>query len=298
MSDVLARGELFDPIIVADLFNKVKGHSSLAVLSASTPIPFNGQKEFTFTLDKEIDVVAENGAKSKGGATVEPVTIIPVKFEYGARVSDEFVYGSDELRLNYIKSFSDGFARKLAKGLDIAAMHGINPRTGSASAVIGSNHFDNKVSQTVTFATEMADDNVEAAIALIQGSEADVTGMAIAPAMRAALAALKDARGGKLYPELAWGSNPGSINGLKVDVNSTVSVNSNTDRAIIGDFQNAFKWGYAKEIPLEVIKYGNPDNDTTLGDLKGHNQVYLRAEAYLGWAILDPNAFARIIATE
>lgn len=298
MSDVLARGELFDPIIVADLFNKVKGHSSLAVLSASTPIPFNGQKEFTFTLDKEIDVVAENGAKSKGGATVEPVTIIPVKFEYGARVSDEFVYGSDELRLNYIKSFSDGFARKLAKGLDIAAMHGINPRTGSASAVIGSNHFDNKVSQTVTFATEMADDNVEAAIALIQGSEADVTGMAIAPAMRAALAALKDARGGKLYPELAWGSNPGSINGLKVDVNSTVSVNGNTDRAIIGDFQNAFKWGYAKEIPLEVIKYGNPDNDTTLGDLKGHNQVYLRAEAYLGWAILDPNAFARIIATE
>lgn len=298
MSDVLTRGSLFDPIIVADMFNKVKGHSSLAVLSAATPIAFNGQKEFTFTLDKEIDVVAENGAKTKGGATVEPVTIIPIKFEYGARVSDEFVYGSEELKLNYLQAFADGFARKLAKGMDIAAMHGVNPRTGAESTVIGDNHFDKKVTQTVTFDAELVDDNVEAAIAVIQGSEADVTGMAIDPAMRSALAALKDARGGKLYPELAWGSNPGSINGLKVDVNSTVSINGGVDRAIIGDFENAFRWGYAKEIPLEIIQYGNPDNDTNLGDLKGHNQVYLRAEAYLGWAILDPGAFARIVKAD
>jgi len=39
---------------------------------------------------------------------------------------------------------------------------------------------------------------------------------------------------------------------------------------------------YAKEIPLEVIEYGNPDNDAEAGDLKGHNQVYLRCELYLG----------------
>ena len=43
-----------------------------------------------------------------------------------------------------------------------------------------------------------------------------------------------------------------------------------------------------------MIRYGNPDNDSTLGDLKGHNQVYLRAEMYIGWGILDPNAFAFI----
>ena len=58
-----------------------------------------------------------------------------------------------------------------------------------------------------------------------------------------------------------------------------------------------FKWGYAKEIPIEVIQYGNPDNDTTLGDLKGHNQVYLRGEAYIGWGILDAAAFAHIKAS-
>ena len=35
-----------------------------------------------------------------------------------------------------------------------------------------------------------------------------------------------------------------------------------------------------------------------LGDLKGHNQVYLRGEAYIGWGILDRSAFAHIKAGE
>lgn len=64
---------------------------------------------------------------------------------------------------------------------------------------------------------------------------------------------------------------------------SNLSSGSSLDRCLVGDFVNCFKWGYAKEIPIEVIRYGNPDNDTQLGDLKGHNQVYLRGEAYIGW---------------
>ncbi len=86
---VLSKDNLFTPTLVKDLINKVKGHSSLAVLSAQTPIPFNGSKEFIFSMDNEIDVVAENGKKSEGGVTLDSVTIVPIKFEYGARVSDD-----------------------------------------------------------------------------------------------------------------------------------------------------------------------------------------------------------------
>lgn len=68
------------------------------------------------------------------------------------------------------------------------------------------------------------------------------------------------------------------------------------DRAIVGDFQEAFKWGFSKEIPLEVIKYGDPDGSGN--DLKNYNQVYLRAEMFLGWAIMVPNSFARIVEAE
>lgn len=297
MADVLTRGNLFPETLVKEMINQVKGKSALANLCAATPIPFNGLKEFTFTFDKEVDVVAENGAKTKGGVTTDPVTIMPVKIEYGARISDEFDYASEEVQLDYLKAFAEGWAKKAARGLDLMAFHGINPRTGIASNVIGDNHFDKKVTQTVTIAgSSTPDANMEDAIAMVQGSEFDVTGAAFSPAFRSSLAAMKTDDGRKLYPELAWGSNPGSINGLRVESNSTISANGSLDRALVGDFASCFKWGYAKQIPVEIIRYGNPDNDAALGDLKGHNQIYLRAEAYIGWGILAPAAFAWVKA--
>ncbi|WP_195611711.1 phage major capsid protein [[Clostridium] symbiosum] len=295
MGTILTKGSLFPAELVSEMFNKVKGKSSLAVLSNQEPIPFNGKTEFTFSLDKEVDIVAENGKKSNGGATVEAVTIIPIKFEYGTRVSDEFMYASEEVQLGYLQAFSDGFSKKVARGLDIAAMHGFNPRTGAASDVVGNNHFDKAVTQKINYAEASADDNVDAAVSAIQGADGDVTGMAMSPTFSSALAKLK-ANGVRLYPDLAWGGNPGTLNGLKVDINNTVSFGTSKDLAIIGDFQNAFKWGYAKEIPIEVIPYGDPDNSGT--DLKGSNQVYIRGEVYVGWGILVPSSFARIASNE
>ncbi|MGX7104119.1 phage major capsid protein [Globicatella sanguinis] len=292
---VLERGTLFDPVLVKDLISKVQGKSSLAVLSKQVAIPFNGLKEFTFNMDKEIDIVAESGKKSEGGISLAPRKIVPIKFEYGARVSDEFLYASEEEQLNILKQFNDGFAKKVARGLDLAAFHGVNPRTGQASTVVGTNHFDNLVTQ-VTEApkgVENANGAVESAIALTQGTGGEITGMAMAPAFRSALAKQVKADGTALFPDLAWGNAPTSINGLPIQVNRTVSdMAKDTTHAYIGDFENAFKWGYAKQIPLEIIKYGDPDNSGL--DLKGYNQVYIRAEVYLGWGILAPEYFARI----
>lgn len=290
---VMERGTLFSPVLVSDLVEKVQGKSSVARLAQYTPIAFNGQKEFIFTMDSEIDVVAESGKKSHGGISLAPRTIVPIKVEYGARLSDEFLYAAEEEQINIIKAFNDGFAKKLARGLDLMAFHGVNPRTGAASAVIGNNNFDAAVEQTVEAPLGMADANIaiETAISLV--GDGEITGMAIAPAMRAALARQKTANDAPMFPELSWGNAPQTINGLAVDVNKTVSdMATDNERAYVGDFANGFKWGYAKDIPMEVIKYGDPDNSGF--DLQGYNQVYLRAEAYLGWGILSPESFARI----
>lgn len=285
------KGTLFDPELVSDLVTKVRGKSSIAALCGQTPIPFNGLKEFTFSMDKEIDIVAEEGKKTEGGLSLAPITIVPIKFEYGARVSDEFLYATEEEQIDILTAFNDGFAKKVAKGLDLAAFHGINPRTNSASAVIGENHFDAKVTQIVTYASATPDDNLEDAIALVDGSEMDVTGMALSKAFGASMAKVK-AQGVKLYPEFAFGASPKTLNGIPVSVNKTVFGGTTKDHGIIGDFQNAFKWGYSKQIPTEIIKYGDPDNSGK--DLKGYNQVYIRAEIYLGWGIMLPEAFAII----
>lgn len=296
MANVLSKGSLFPPALTNELFNIVRGKSSLARLSGARPLTFRGNTVWTFSMDKEVDLVAENGAKSNGGATMGQVNIVPVKVEYGMRVSDEFKYASEEIRLDYLRAFGEGFASKVARGIDIMAFHGFNPRTGTAASQLATNNFDAVVSNSVT-ATANPDADVTSAIALVEAAEHEVTGMAMAPAFRTALAQMKKATNSNesLFPELAWGSNPSTINGLPVDVNGTVSFNSSTDRAVVGNFRDFFRWGFAREIPIEVIEYGNPDNDAEAGDLKGHNQVYIRGEAYVGWGIIVPAAFARIV---
>ncbi|WP_311376135.1 phage major capsid family protein [Anaerococcus lactolyticus] len=290
---VLSKGTLFPEHLVNDLISKVQGKSSLAKLSNQIPVPFNGLKEFVFSMDSEIDIVAENGAKSEGGISIDPVKVVPLKVEYGARVSDEFLYASEEEQIKILQSFNDGYAKKLAKGFDLMAFHGINPRTKAVSSVIGDNCFDKKVTQSVTFDGKQPDLAIESAVDLVEGSEGDVTGLAIDTTFRSALAKETvdgEGKGARLYPELRWGGNPGSLNGVNLDVNRTVANGGNT-KAYLGDF-GMFKWGYAKQIPLEVIEYGDPDNSGK--DLKGYNQVYLRAETYIGWGILSPEHFAII----
>lgn len=287
----------FAPELVKEMFSLVGGHSAIAKLANQTPIPFTGAEIMTFSMDHEVSIVGENQPKVNGGATIGTKSIVPVKFEYGTRVSDEFMYASEERQLNFLQTFMDGFAKKLARGLDIAAFHGFNPYSGTASTVVGDNHFDHDIAagNVITFVAASADDNLDAAISKVTEAEKEVNGIALAPAFAQAMGQIK-ANGIALYPEFRFGGNPDSFVGMKSDVNATVAFNSNLDRAIVGDFQNAFKWGYAKDIPLKVIEYGCPDNDTSAGDLQGHNQVYLRSEAYIGWGILDAGAFAAVRA--
>ena len=297
MGSIVSKGVLFTPELTNKLISTVRGKSSLARLSQSEPMPFNGETEFTFSLDSEVDLVAENGAKSNGGATVGTVTMQPVKVEYGMRVSDEFKYAAEEIQLQYLQAFADGFAKKVARGLDIMAFHGVNPRTGSTASALNNKNFDDLITNTVVYDSSAPQDNVTAAIQLIEAAEHEVSGMAMSPSFKSALAAVKTQANSNvpLFPDLGWGAQVGEINGLPVDSNSTINFNSNADRAIVGNFADFFKWGIARQIPVEIIEYGNPDNSDA-GDLKGHNQIYLRGEAYLGWGILIPDAFAIVKA--
>lgn len=285
----------FPQELVKEMMNQVVGRSSLARLSARKPIPFTGEKIFTFSLDKEADIVAENGAKSAGGATLGTVNITPIKFEYSARVSDEFMRADEEYQLNVLEEFAEGAAKKFARALDLAAFHGVNPRTNADSAVVGENNFDDKIENVIAYASATPDDNLDAAIAAVTGAEKEVTGIAMSTTMAEAMAKVK-VDGVVQYPEFRFGGKPQSFAGKGMDVNNTVSKMptsaETTSQAYVGDFANAFRWGYATEMPVEIIPYGNPDNDSTAGDLKGHNQVLLRLEAFIGWGILDPDAFA------
>lgn len=293
----LKQGTLFQPELVKELISKVQGRSVLAKLSSQSPIPFNGVEQFIFNLEGNAQIVGEGQQKGAGKAVVDSKVIKPLKFVYQARITDEFKYASEEKQLEYLSQFADGFAKKIADAFDIAAIHGLEPKGLTDATFRDTNSFDGLITgNIVNYAEDKFDDNIDAAVQQIVAKGGEVTGLALSPVGGQALAKLK-VNGVVQYPEFRFGQNPDSFYGMKSDVNKNLTVTggtAQTDHAIVGDFENRFKWGYAENIPMEIIEYGDPDGAGR--DLKAYNEILLRAEAFIGWGILDADSFARVKA--
>ena len=292
----LKQGELFKPELVKQMFSKVQGRSTLAKLSNQTPIPFAGVEQFIFNLDGNAEIVGEGGLKSANSATITSKVIKPIKFIYQARITDEFKYASEEKQIEYISLFADGFAKKIAEGFDIAAIHGLEPKSLTNASFRNINSFDGTVTANVVkYDATKPDDNIEQAVKQVVAKGGEVTGLALSTTLGGDLGSMKDTNKNYIFPEFRFGQNPDSFYGMKSDINKTLTIaggTAKTDHAIVGDFQNMFKWGYAENVPLEIIEYGDPDG--TGRDLKAYNEILLRAEAFIGWGILDTDAFARV----
>ena len=293
----LKQGTLFQPELVKELISKVQGRSVLAKLSSQSPIPFNGVEQFIFNLEGNAQIVGEGQQKGAGKAVVDTKVIKPLKFVYQARITDEFKYASEEKQLEYLSQFADGFAKKIADAFDITAIHGLEPKGLTDATFRDTNSFDGLITANiVNYAEDKFDDNIDAAVQQIVAKGGEVTGVALSPVGGQSLAKLK-VNGVSQYPEFRFGQNPDSFYGMKSDVNKNLTVTggtAQTDHAIVGDFENRFKWGYAENIPMEIIEYGDPDGAGR--DLKAYNEILLRAEAFIGWGILDADAFARVKA--
>lgn len=294
MPKITKTAGLFPAKLTNKVFSHVKGHSSLAKLSASEPIPFSGTDLFTFTMDGEVAIVGEGEQKPSGDAEFKRVSIKPIKIVYQHRLTDEFLHMAEEAQLPYMEAFTDGFSKKIARGLDIMACHGLNPADKTeATTAIGDNCLDKKVTAKVDYAAATADDNIDDAVSAIQENTMEISGVAMAPKFASAIGKIKTKDGAALYPEYRFGGNPGTFGGLNADVNNTISFNSPTNKVVayVGDFANCFRWGFASNVPMEIIEYGDPDGQ---GDLKRTNQICLRTEAYIGWGILSEKAFVKI----
>lgn len=293
----LKQSTLFKPELVKELISKVQGRSVLAKLSNQTPIPFNGVEQFIFNLEGNAQIVGEGEQKGAGKAVLTSKVIKPLKFVYQARITDEFKYASEAKQIEYLSQFADGFAKKIAEAFDIAAIHGLEPKGLTNASFKDTNSFDGVITgNTVVYAEDKIEENIEAAVQTIVAKGGEVTGLALSPAAGQALAKIK-VNGVAQYPEFRFGQNPDSFYGMKSDINKTLTTaggSAETDHAIVGDFQNRFKWGYAENIPMEIIEYGDPDGAGR--DLKAYNEILLRAEAFIGWGILDADAFARVKA--
>lgn len=295
--NAMKTGTLFKPELVKELISKVQGRSVLAKLSSQTPIPFNGVEQFIFNLEGNAQIVGEGEQKQAGKAKITSKVIKPLKFVYQARITDEFKYASEEKQMSFLSAYMDGFAKKIAEAFDIAALHGLEPKSMTDASFRATNSFDGLITgNIVNYDEAHIDDNIDTAVQTIVAKGGEVTGIALSPTAGQNLAKIK-VNGVVQYPEFRFGQNPDSFYGMKSDINKNLTVTggtAETDHAIVGDFQNRFKWGYAENIPMEIIEFGDPDGAGR--DLKAYNEICLRAEAFIGWGILDEEAFARVKA--
>ena len=295
-SNALQTGTLFKPELVKDVISKVTGASVLAQLANQTPIPFNGTEQFIFNLEGDAQIVGEGKLKGGGKAVLEAKIIKPLKFVYQARISDEFMKASEEKQIEYLSLFADGFAKKIADAFDVAALHGLEPKTLTDASFKATNSFDGLVTTNVVSYTEaQIDSNIEDAIQTVIATDNDVTGIAMSPVAARAMSKIKNKNEDAKYSEFSFGGRPTEFADHKLQINKNLTKqgsSSEKDHVIVGDFENRFKWGYAENMPLEIIQFGDPDG--TGRDLKAYNEICLRAEAFIGWGILDATAFARV----
>lgn len=271
----------------------------LSKLAGSDPeIKVGATDIFTFLSTAKAELVGEAANKSSADGRPTKVTTKTYKVQITYRMSDEVMYQDEDYQIGIVDALVARIATALSRALDLLAIHGVNPATGVISSQIVEylNRSGNGV-PTVSATANGADD-LDAAAELLQTNGYSATGLAFDPIFAGKLSRIKDTQGHKLYPELGFGFGFDSFQGLGATASDTVSgrqelASSNvTVQAIMGDF-SAFKWGVARQVPLETIQYGDPDGN---GDLKRTNEIAIRAESYLGFAFMDVKAFALVKA--
>src|SRR4051794_29213193 len=287
--------------LATGLWSKVQTGSTVARLSGQEPMMFGSTTLMTFTGKPKGEVVAEGANKSQSQPTLGTKTVTPRKVQVTMRFNEEVQWADEDYQTGVLTALRNAAGEALARALDLIVYHGINPLTGAALAGSPAKVLD--TTNTVEVATANADADIDSAVALVIADGFYLpNGIAFDPSFAYKLATTRDTQNRKLYPELGTGLGVTNFNGLNAAVSTTVSAPEATIgggaynptnpniKAIVGDF-TAIRWGVQREVPIEVIRFGDPDGS---GDLKRANQIALRAEVVYGTAIMDTDAFAVI----
>lgn len=250
---------------------------------------------FTFTGTPKAELVGEGANKSSMDGTPAKKTSKTYKVQLTYRFSDEVRYADEEYRLRLMEALAGNIATGVSRAVDLVAIHGINPLTGSVAGSVSDYITKSGNGHVINSTTATPEVDLDAAAAALQGSGYAATGIALDPVYAGKLARTKKTNGDRVFPELGLGFNVERIAGIDAAVSNTVSATAETGVAsgiggIMADW-NAFKWGIARNVPLHLIEYGDPDG---AGDLQRTNEIAIRAEVVFGFAILDDKAFSII----
>lgn len=284
--------------IASGMFAKAQTGSAVVALSGAEPQQFGEVTHMTLTGRPRAELVGEAQAKSSTTTTFGTKIVTPHKFQVTQRFNQEVKWADDAYQLGVLATLAAEGGDALSRALDLGVFHGINPLTGLAAASIaaGDRLGTTTNSVEITTATLTTPDLViEQAAGLVIADGYVPNGIAFDPRYSWTVATSRYADGRKKYPELGFGQDITSFEGLRAYSSSTVSglpeisADSNI-KAILGQW-DLLRWGVQVNVPVELIEFGDPDGQ---GDLKRQNQIALRMEVVYGWGVMDLDGFATV----
>ena len=301
-----AEAKVLLPRNIADgMIKGTQSTSTVAKLSAREPQKFGETEYITFNDFPRAEFVEEGADKGSTTGGFGSVTAKPHKAQVTMRFNEEVQWSSEDHQLSILTDLASAGQVALSRALDLGLYHRINPLTGNV--ITG---WDNYL--TSTSLESQLDDDVDAdqtirnAVGLLVNRQnpASVNGIAIDPRLTWELANLQnklangDPSGVQRYPNLGFGTGIDSFAGIPAAQGDTVSGQPEAEdtgvRGIVGDFQNGIRWGIQRELPVELIRFGDPDGQ---GDLKRKNQIALRLEIVYGWYAFT-DRFAKIVSAD
>lgn len=298
----LATGPLSLPNhLLPGVWQKVQTGSVVAALCGETPQLFGVNQKLVLTAPPKAQFVGQGAAKNSSTATFAPKTANPEKAQVTVRVNEEFLWADADYKTNVMQdAVVPALAIALARALDLGAIHQMNPLDGTVYA--GITDYLKAATTQITATAGKPDLDVEAGMGALIASGFFPTGLAVDTAYAMSIKTERDTLGRKLYPDFQIKPNQlTEFEGLPTAIGNTMSgtlegavsggmyASTNPNyKALVGDFR-AFMWGIQRQVPIELIPFGDPDGG---GDLKRNNQVALRAEIVFGWTIFDLAAFA------
>lgn len=286
--------EVFLPRQIADgMVKHVRDGSTVAKLATREPMRFGKTDIIVFNEAPKAEFVEAGAKKSATDIELTAVTATPKKAQVTMRFDQEVQWASEDYQLGILSELASEGQLALSRALDLGVYHRINPLTGEE--ISAWTNYLTATNKNVELSKDVdADAVIREAVGLIMNDAkaAPVTGIALDPKLSWALASLtgKTANGQsdgvQRYPNLGFGADVTEFLGLRAAQSNTVSgVPEAADtgvRGIVGDFDNGIRWGVQRELPVEIIQFGDPDGQ---GDLKRQNQIALRLEIVYGWHV-------------
>lgn len=300
MASLASSGLSLPKHLASGVWQKAQGGSVVAQLVGAQPMLFGETQLMTFTGRPKAEYVSEGGNKSPSDATFSSKTVTPHKVQVTTRFNEEVQWADEDYQLGVLEAIADSLGVALARALDLGVIHGIDPLAGTAVTAItdeltGTTNSVEILDGTSGNAPRGIDIDIETAAGLVIADGFIPNGIAIDPSYAWEIATARYDDGRKKYPDLGLTPEVTRFENLRASVSDTVSApeaaSATNVKAVVGDW-STLHWGVQRRIGLERITYGDPDGQ---GDLKRKNQIAFRAEVVYGWAVMDHNAFAKII---